>query len=86
MGETGRSFKTRKSEDIRNVKQNKSGSNVAKHSWDNDHIIDFDNEKIIDKGKFQCRLTLESWHTIKYNNRYAGCVHASTLRFLYSTL
>jgi hypothetical protein len=34
IGETGRSFKTRKSEHIRNVKHNKSGSNVAKHSWD----------------------------------------------------
>ena len=51
-----------------NVKQNKSGSNVAKHLWDNDHIVDFDNAKIIDKGKFRCRLTSESWHTAKDKN------------------
>ncbi len=33
-----------------------------------DHIIDFDNANIIDKGKFRCRLTLESWHTAKDKN------------------
>ena len=35
--------KTRKAEHIRNVKQQKNGSNIAKHTWDNERIIDFDN-------------------------------------------
>ena len=39
IGETGRSLKTRKSEHVRNVKQNKKGSNVAKHAWTQDHVI-----------------------------------------------
>ncbi len=68
IGETGRSLKTRKSEHVRNVKQNKDGSNIAKHAWDCDHVIDFDNSKVIDKGKFRNRLTLESWHTAKDKN------------------
>jgi hypothetical protein len=29
----------------------------------NDHKIDFGNSKIIDKGNYRHRLTLESWHT-----------------------
>ena len=58
IGETGRSLKTRKSEHVRNVKQNKDGSNIAKHAWDCDHVIDFDISKVIDKGKFRNRLTL----------------------------
>ena len=68
IGETGRSLKTRKSEHVRNVKQNKDGSNIAKHAWDCDHVIDFDNSKVIDKGRFRNRLTLESWHTAKDKN------------------
>ena len=35
--------KTRKAEHIRNVKQQKNGSNIAKHAWDNKHMIDFNN-------------------------------------------
>ena len=41
IGETGRCFETRKKEHIRNVKQNIAGSNIASHSWINDHIIKF---------------------------------------------
>jgi hypothetical protein len=29
----------------------------------NDHKIDFDNGKIIDKANYRHRATLESWHT-----------------------
>ena len=68
VGETGRSLKTRKAEHIRNVKKHNNGSNIAKHAWDNDHVIDFDNAKIIDTGNFRSRLTLESWHTAKDRN------------------
>ncbi len=63
IGETGRSLKTRKSEHIRNVKLSKKGSNVAKHAWTQDHIIDFANAKVIDKGNYKNLKTLESWHT-----------------------
>ena len=52
-------------EDVRNVKQSKKGSNVAKLAWTQDHVIDFDNVKVIDKGNHRnLKLkTLESWHT-----------------------
>ena len=63
VGETGRSFGTRKKKHIRNVKSSKKGSNIAKHAWDMDHIIDFDNGKVIDRGNYRTRKTLESWHT-----------------------
>ena len=63
IGETGRAFNTRKKEHVRNVKQFKDGSNIAKHAWSNDHKIDFENSKIIDKGNYRHRSTLESWHT-----------------------
>ncbi len=67
IGETGRSLKTRKSEHVRNVKQNKDGSNIAKHAWDCDHVIDFDISKVIDKGKFRNRLTL--YRIMAYSQR-----------------
>ena len=41
----------------------KKGSNVAKHAWTQDHIIDFANAKVIDKGNYKNLKTLESWHT-----------------------
>ena len=63
IGETGRAFNTRKKEHIRNVKLFKDGSNIAKHAWTFDHKIDFGSSKIIDKGNYRHRLTLESWHT-----------------------
>ena len=48
---------------IKNVELDKSGSNIANHAWANDHKIDFDGGKIIDKGTYRHRQTLESWHT-----------------------
>ena len=59
----GRCFETRKKDHIRNVKQNKAGSNIASHSWINDHIINFEDGQVIDKGNYRTRKTLESWHT-----------------------
>jgi hypothetical protein len=47
----------------KNVKNHKTGSNVAKHAWTYDHRIDFENAEVIDKGNFRTRRTLESWHT-----------------------
>ena len=63
IGETGSCFETRKKEHIRNVKQNIASSNIASHSWINDHIINFEYEKVIDKGNYRTRKILESWHT-----------------------
>jgi len=65
IGETKRSFSTRRKEHIRNTKQCAKGSNVAKHAWTFDHTIDFNNAEIIDKGNSRIRKTLESWHTAK---------------------
>ena len=63
IGETGRCLQTRKKEHIRNVKYCNKGSNVANHAWMNDHQIDFKNARVIDKGDYRVRKTLESWHT-----------------------
>ena len=63
IGETGRAFETRKKEHKRNVKQSKSGSNIAKHAWTQDHKINFDECEILDKATYRHRATLESWHT-----------------------
>ena len=52
VGETGRCFETRKREHIRNVKTCTNGSN-----------IDFNHSRVIDKGLFRIRKTLEAWHT-----------------------
>lgn len=68
VGETGRSFGTRKKEHIRNVKNCKKGSNIAKHAWDNDNRIDFENWEVIDSGSYRARKTLESWHTATITN------------------
>ena len=67
-GETGRSLKTRKSEHLRNVEHCKKGSNVAKHAWTYDHIIDFANPTVIDSGSYRTRKTLESWLTATTKN------------------
>ena len=43
IGGTSRSLKTRKAEhiSITNVEQHENGySNIAKHAWDNNHVID----------------------------------------------
>ena len=63
IGETGRAFETRKKEHKRNVKQSKSGSNIAKHAWTQDQKINFDECEILDKATYRHRATLESWHT-----------------------
>ena len=64
-GETKRSFTTRRKEHMRNLKHCTKGSNVAKHAWTFNHVIDFNNSKIIDKANNRNRKTLESWHTAK---------------------
>ena len=48
---------------MRNVKTYANSSNIASHSWENDHRIDFENWEIVDKGNYRQRKTLESWHT-----------------------
>ncbi|XP_068735283.1 uncharacterized protein [Montipora capricornis] len=63
IGETGRCFKTRKKEHVRNVKTCANGSNIAKHAWSFGHRIDFSHSRVIDKGSFRVRKTLEAWHT-----------------------
>ena len=50
---------------MRNIKYCTKGSNVAKHAWTFNHVIDFNNSKIIDKANNRSRKTLESWHTAK---------------------
>ena len=65
IGETKRSFTTRRKEHMRNIKYCTKGSNVAKHAWTFNHVIDFNNSKIIDKANNRSRKTLESWHTAK---------------------
>ena len=63
IGETGRAFNTRKKEHLRNTKTAAKGSRIANHAWSNNHVIDFENASIIDKGTFRTRKTLEAWHT-----------------------
>ena len=65
IGETKRSFITRRKEHMRNLTHCTKGSNVAKHAWTFNHDIDFNNTKIIDKANNRSRKTLESWHTAK---------------------
>ena len=48
---------------MRNVKIHAISSNIASHSWKNDHRIDFEKWEIINKGNYRIRKTLESWHT-----------------------
>ena len=45
IGETGSALGTRKKEHKRNVEQCKSGCNIAKHAWTQDHKINFDTYK-----------------------------------------
>lgn len=65
VGETKRSFNTRRKEHTRNLKHSTKGSNVAKYAWTFNHVIDCNNSKIIDKANNRSRKTLESWHTAK---------------------
>ena len=48
-----------------NLKHCTKGSNVAKHARTFNHVIDFNNSKIIDKVNNRSRKTLETWHTAK---------------------
>ena len=41
---------------------------MSKHAWDHDHKIDFENGKVIDRGNYRTRKTLESWHTAVITN------------------
>ena len=41
------------------------GSNVVNQAWQNNHSIDFDNARVIDKGNCRVQKTLESWHTAR---------------------
>ena len=68
MGETGRCFQTRKKEHERNLKNYAKGSNIANYAWSNNHLIDFENARVIDEGNYRVRKTLESWHTAKTIN------------------
>ena len=65
IGETKRSFNTRRKEHMRKLKYCTKGSNVAKHAWTFNHVIDFNKSKIIDKANNRSRKTLESWHMAK---------------------
>ena len=44
---------------FRSVKNCKKGSNIAKHAWDLNHRIDFNNGKVIDSGNYWTRKTLQ---------------------------
>ena len=47
VGETGRCFQTRKKEHKRNLKNYAKGSNIANHAWSNNHLIDFENARVM---------------------------------------
>ena len=68
IGETSRCYETRRKEHIRNVKTYAPCSNISKHASCNDHNIDFEDGRIIDKGNHRTRKTLESWHTANTQN------------------
>ena len=53
VGETGRSFQTRKKEHI----AERESSNIAKHEWNYDNKIDVENGKVIDSGNYRTRKT-----------------------------
>ena len=62
IDETGRTFNTRNEERDTRGTQNttKLVQNIANYEWTNNHNIDFNNEKIIDKSNYQHRRTNES--------------------------
>ena len=68
IGETGRCLSTREKEHIRNVKMCKTGSDISVHDWRNNHSIDINNARVIDKrNSIRIRKPLESWHTADTN-------------------
>ena len=40
-------------------------AHIANHAWSNNHLIDFENACVIDKGNYRVHKTLESCHTAK---------------------
>lgn len=72
VGETGRCFKTRKKEYIRNVKTCANGSNTARHAWSFDHRVDFDHSRVVDGGSFRVGGALEAWRTSAIKSEDGG--------------
>ena len=71
----------------RTKRESVSGSNIANHAWANDHRIDFKDGKVIDKGSFRHRSTLESWHTACTKNADNNLKHfQEQYRFLLKKL
>ena len=84
IGETGRTFNTRRKKHKRNVEHNKIGSNIANRAWANNHNIDFKNGKIIDKGNYRQSKKLKSWHTACTKNSDNNSKHIpEQYRFLF---
>ena len=50
-----------------NEEKGTHGSNISVHAWRNNHSIEFNNARVIDKGNFRIRKTFESWHTANTN-------------------
>lgn len=48
---------------MKNNKTARKGSRFANYAWSYNHVIDFENASIIDKGTLKTRKTLEAWHT-----------------------
>ena len=71
VGETKRQFKTRVKEHmtaVRNCDIDKY--EIAEHSWKNDHVIDWDNKKIIDRESgWTARKVKETIHSFNKSNR-----------------
>ncbi len=64
-----------KKEHKRNVEECKSGSNIAKNAWTQDHNFNFDTCKILDKATYRHRATLKSWHTATTMNSNNNAQH-----------
>ena len=53
-----------KKKHMRNIKwRHTQRSNITIHAWDNKNEIGFENACIIDRGSYQTRKSLKSWHT-----------------------
>ncbi len=64
IGESGRALNTRRKEHEENVKQLNHVrvdliKHIAKHAWNNNHEIEFENGKVIEKSNYWQRFTLE---------------------------
>ena len=56
-------------EHVRNVKSCSKGTNIANHAWTNNHLIDFENARVVD---YRARKTLESWNIACEQALYSG--------------